>query len=566
MLQIISGKFFKTEEVFKTPSKAVIYSNYFWNQSIETCVGTLEPIDTYSEIKTYIFHYTNQIEKDSHQKGFQLVKVGDPVIVQQFMLICSFGLQAIFSTDRDEVEKLCRRNSKHLTERYQPSDFLQRFFETKINGIQTDVGVFIEIIKRIIGLKRDTYKAVINGLYNLFNSFSNLTTNIESSYSSLVYCLESFSQSFDGFLPEWEDYNQNIRQNLEGIFEEINVDAANEIKAILLENANLRLQKRFVEFVKHNVSNDYFVEEAYEIKSPLKKSELRQVLLNAYDLRSKFVHELKPLLKHLTLPDINKGEVFTWEHNVYITYNGLTRLTLHVIKNFIYDQEYLEKEEYDWRSDLPGSIDFYLSPEYWIGIKENFTPKRYLEGLIRLIVNSLHTGELKIPNMDSVLELIEETINTTKKKNKHPMLVFYLIFNDFLLKENKRNKYEKILSVNKDLLKECSIENMVLSLFNDEYWIWEAENCEEIFKKYQKKKYMLKNISLPLTVEVSIIISIANLFFNANKIERYKELLNDCLYELSGNQEKQDYLKEAIKIPREIDINFLFETKQSQNL
>ena len=215
---------------------------------------------------------------------------------------------------------------------------------------------------------------------------------------------------------------------------------------------------------------------------------------------------------------------------------------------------------------MPGSIDFYLSPEYWIGKKENFTPKKYLEGLIRIIVNSLYTGELKIPEMDSVLELIEETINTTKKKDKHPMLVFYLIFNDFLLKENKRNKYEKILSGNKDLMKECSIENMVLSLFNDEYWIWEPEVCVQAFNKYQKKKYLPQNINFPITVEASIIISIANLFFNDNNMEQYKTLLQDCLYDLSGNRDKQDYLKRAIKIPREIDINFLFETKQSQNL
>ena len=105
MLQIISGKFFNSDTVYSTPCKAVLYSNYYWPLKIETCIGTLEPIDNRSEINTYIFHYNNQIEKDMHS-GFNLVRVGDPEIVQQFMLLCSFGLQAIFSTDKDEVERL----------------------------------------------------------------------------------------------------------------------------------------------------------------------------------------------------------------------------------------------------------------------------------------------------------------------------------------------------------------------------------------------------------------------------------------------------------------------------
>lgn len=276
-------------------------------------------------------------------------------------------------------------------------------------------------------------------------------------------------------------------------------------------------------------------------------------------MRSKYVHELKPLLKHLTFPDLSKGEVFTWEHNVYLTYSGLVRLTLHIIRNFIYKQPSVEKEEYDWNGDLPGTIDFYFSPEYWLGNQESYAPIKSLEGLLNLTVTSLFTGEAKLPNMNSVLDLIEEKINYSKKTDKQNMLVFYIILNEFYLREDKRQSYEKIFRQNKDLLTPCNIENMVLALFIDDFWIWNVADCETIFKRYQKKRYLAKSISLPSSVEAALIISIANLYFEVDQIENFKELINDCINELSGNQKKQEYLLKAIKIPRKIDINFLFE-------
>lgn len=558
MLQIISEKFFKSDLVYNTPCNAVLYSNYIWYQKIETCIGTLEPIDTTSDIKIYIFHYNNKLEQNQNNRGLNLVKVGDPEIVQQFMLLCSFGLQAVFSTDIDEVEKLCRTTRKHFTERYRPSEFLGQFFENGINGNQQEVNSFIEFVNKVIGLKREAYKAVINGFYNFFNSFINLNTNIEASYASLVYCLESLSQKFDGFLPEWEDYSQEDRLELEKIFERIDKNSAEQIKDTLLQDAHLKLEKRFKEFIKSNVNDKYFVEESYNIIRPLKKSELDQVLKNAYDMRSKYVHELKPLLKHLTFPDISEGEVFSWEHNIYLTYNGLVRLTQHTIKTFIEKQPYTEKEDYDWSSELPGTISLYFSPEYWIWKKEGFVPINYLEGLLNLTVTSLNTGEVKLPNMEEVLDLIEANINSSKKQDKQYMLVLYIIINDYYLHENKREKYETILKNNKSLLIHCNIENMVLALFNDEYWVWGGIECENEFKRYLKKRYMANRIKLPNTIEVAIIISIANQFFNEGQLENYKELLINCIYELSGNQMKQDYLRKAVEIPRNIDINFLF--------
>ena len=50
-------------------------------------------------------------------------------------------------------------------------------------------------------------------------------------------------------------------------------------------------------------------------------------------MRSKYVHQLQQIPHQMHHPHIGKGDVFYWANDVYFTYNGLTRLAYHVIKN-----------------------------------------------------------------------------------------------------------------------------------------------------------------------------------------------------------------------------------------
>ena len=98
MLQIITGKFFKAEERHISEGKGVLHSNYRWYLPIDTCVGKLEPLGTRAALTTYLYTFTNQIEK---QRGnFSIVRTGDGEIIEQFRLLCAFGLRATFAEDR----------------------------------------------------------------------------------------------------------------------------------------------------------------------------------------------------------------------------------------------------------------------------------------------------------------------------------------------------------------------------------------------------------------------------------------------------------------------------------
>jgi hypothetical protein len=46
MLQIITGKFFKSKDWQVYEGKGVLYSNYRWFLPFETCIGRFEPLGT----------------------------------------------------------------------------------------------------------------------------------------------------------------------------------------------------------------------------------------------------------------------------------------------------------------------------------------------------------------------------------------------------------------------------------------------------------------------------------------------------------------------------------------
>jgi hypothetical protein len=68
MLQIISGKFFDSDDRYAYDAKGIVFGNYSWRHPIQTCVATLEPVDTYASVASYVISYVNQIEKRHLQK------------------------------------------------------------------------------------------------------------------------------------------------------------------------------------------------------------------------------------------------------------------------------------------------------------------------------------------------------------------------------------------------------------------------------------------------------------------------------------------------------------------
>jgi hypothetical protein len=344
MLQIISGKFFTKPNRFTHSAKAVLYSNFSYFESIETCVATLEPVDILHEsVVPYVISYTNQIEYDEIQPGV-ISRIGDNEIVQQFQLLCIFGLKSFFDPDKQVVELNCREKPKNSGDYYLPSKFVLRFFDSSIRGNELDKENFVKFVDKVIGLPRKEYGVVMRFLGNFHHALQILNYNLDLAYSMLVFALESLSQNFDSFEPTWAAYDQKVKNKLDQPLSQIETKLAEEIRSILLESGHLKLQKRFIDFTRSHISDEFYLSEASSNKPSIRPSEITVALKNAYNMRSKYAHELRPVLNQLKSHQLADGDVFHWQNSPYLTFNGLTRLAYHVINNFIYKQPYLEKE------------------------------------------------------------------------------------------------------------------------------------------------------------------------------------------------------------------------------
>ncbi|MGB9978032.1 hypothetical protein [Methanobacterium sp.] len=549
MLQIISGKFFESDSIEVSDCKGILYSNFYWILPIETCIGTLEPVDVFntSSISPYVINYKNKIERLPPETT---VRTGDSEIINQFKLLCIFGLKSFFDVDRNYVELLCREHPKSSTENIMPSNFVPRFFDHYIHGKYEETEDFKKFIDKVIGLPRKRYLAVINSINAFSQSLQTLNYNLDLAYSLMIYSLESLSQRFDEFNPTWNDYDQSVRKKLDELFEKekLKQDTVSSIQDILLDSTNLRVMLRFTDFTSRYVSDSFFKEEACESKTPLRKSELKEALKNAYKMRSSYVHELEEIEDSVKIsPQFGGGESIRWENNPYLTYSGLTRLVHHVICNFIQEQEYLEKEKYNWRQDLPGRHSVNIHPMHWIWDENIFTLSDInitFSGFLSILIDWLFLDK-KLVDLRNLMLKIEKLVNGgLRDKFKSPLISFYFLYNNLMNDNFKSPNYDDFIKNYTELIFEPNIENMITILLLNKKWPWNIEKSVDHYLKYRINKFNRNSLNIPHYFEVFIIINIANEFLEQGNKEEFKKWLDNAILELPGKSECQNIIKE----------------------
>ena len=264
--------------------------------------------------------YDNQLQKS--YSGLELVKVGDEEILRQLKNILSYAIDAVFDEDKSTVERICRKKESGRGKYPVPSEFINGTLD--ISKIVSDAeikacGAFIE---HLLALKREDYNNILNCIVAYNASVRLLGEDISLAYSMLAYCLESLAQSYDSYTPIWDDYKEDKKNALEKVFKTIDEETVEKIKGILVKDEHLKLSKRFQEFVVGHVGDEFF--NYREKRKIVGKEEFLIALVNAYNIRSKYAHMLKPLMKHLRMSEFSKNaDVFEFQHNVYFTYSGL---------------------------------------------------------------------------------------------------------------------------------------------------------------------------------------------------------------------------------------------------
>ncbi|MEF3302489.1 hypothetical protein [Paenibacillus sp. GYB003] len=558
MLQIISGKFYGDRHIHENKGRGILYSNFSWFNSIETDIASLEPADLHGDVKGYVISYVNKLESDEGN-GFSLVRTGDSEIVQQFRLLCSFGLNAYFDHDKVTVQMNCREKSVGIGDDTVPAQFVPKFFKREINGTAVEVDNLISFVKHVIGLKREDYNNVIACLTNYLDALEAVNYNIDLAYSMIIYSLEALSKKYNDYTPSWLDYDQRLKKELEAHFETIDGEKAQGIKDILVKSAHLKLQQNFIDFVCRNLSDSFFEEESFGVTAALKKSELKRALRNAYILRSGYVHELRTILKQLKIHTIAAGDVYNWQGEPYLTFSGLIRVFRHVVKNFIWSRETVTTENINWRSELPGVVSVELAPQYWVWKHESFLTSHAtgkFSGFLSQLAGVLSQNE-PLTDLKELLEKYIVLLPNAKRMEKVSMYCMFFLYTISVREEHRPVNHQKFISDNTRLTEMPCIENMVTYLYIGQDWPWEKEVCQSTYDEYNTSRFSANSLKLPSIFEIGILCRLANLCDPVEDSSNRTRLFNQARHEAAGLEQIQKYIEKCLENECDADISHI---------
>jgi hypothetical protein len=93
---------------------------------------------------------------------------------------------SIFSTDKFYIEKLTRTQKEWIGEGEIPKQIIPEVFSLNGNIVQAKIDSFNCFIDDLIGLKRETYLAVIKVLRQYQDALSTINSNLELAYTMFV--------------------------------------------------------------------------------------------------------------------------------------------------------------------------------------------------------------------------------------------------------------------------------------------------------------------------------------------------------------------------------------------
>jgi hypothetical protein len=560
MLQKISGKFFQTDNLYKSNETAVIYSNYDWMFPIETDLFYLKPINSRmgSFPYTYTLFYENKNEINPDRSG--LIQYGDGEIVKHIKILLTFYFSAFFDVEKFTLEDLCYPTLIH---NYQtPSKYIDRIFEPRIHANKEEVDGFSLFVRKIIGLPREKYKLVIKCIEAYYQSLYILNYNFDMAYSLLVFALETITQELDEFKGQWSDYPNH--EKLDKVINTLDLSIQNKIKEIILENSHLKLLHRFKKYIKSNLSDSFFLTD--NSTQVVRISEIDLLLENVYKTRSQFAHELKSTIEHIKWEKLAETDVLRLSDTMVFTYRGLSHLTHHVLLNTINNGDFLETEVYDWRSDIPGQISMPCSHRLWINECRNFNDRSVIPRLSVFTneIASFFLNKELLSNCKDLMNLYETKIPSIARKYKTTMFTHYYLYNSVLPEEERCPHFNELCKSVSDLDKD-TIKYLLMELITLQVPKQTPSKLFEIYQKYEKRRNKYKGVIIHPLFEIGIQLLIAIKFHESGYYQEYKERMKYLLLDSCIIPRCQKYIKGFLNTEDLPNIRDFFDIVQKNN-
>ncbi|GAG27284.1 unnamed protein product, partial [marine sediment metagenome] len=259
-------------------------------------------------------------------------------------------------------------------------------------------------------------------------------------------------------------------------------------------------------------------------------------------------HNLQQIQDQLRVPIVASGEVFTIGGEPYLAPRGLLRLTLHVLEAFVWSQESVEREDFNWKTVLPGTVKIEIDPKHWVWIEKAFVAihaRKQLSGLLEHFEGQVVSGGGMV-DLRKLMQKCEGLMHTSKEQDRIAMLAMYWLYNAWIDPENNLPNWELVLQKNEEYINTLCIEMMVVHMLTFHDFPWTFDECHKTYATHQKERFQKNSTRIPLLIDMALRVRLANLALHEGLQEQYRSLLEETVLDAAGRKKIQDILNTCL--------------------
>lgn len=534
MLQIANSKLFSRPVGWENRLRGALYTNAVFQREdvVETVIGSFQPTSGRARHPHVVTcEFIERMESVTDEPGVLVAGTihssGAEPYLEDISVVVSFVLNCVFTTDVDLARRLTS-GERGIATRATPKSLVCNFFDRELTQTAADLQFLVEFSEHLIGLPRKTFLGVMRALRTYVNAMHRIADDLELAYTLLVASVEALAQDFDGHEGDWESVDQRKRDAVDTALQDADETVAQRVRDALVSVEHIALARRFREFAINHTPAEYFRRRAEAAVRPLAKADMREALALAYQLRSRYVHQLTTLPSVISSPS-GYAEITLAGREIYLTVQGLSRLMRSVIIDFVMRQPCIAREPYDYFYERVGVVRMPLDPRYWIGRADGnlrAAGRDKLEGFLQQLASSLlDKSNAARSDMRPVLAAAAEIVPALEKHLRRPYLTLHVLFNLSVVPDLQAPTPTDIDALLKSELNEPCVEMLLAHLFASSQVTWKIEEHQAALDSYIARRSKKNGLRLPRLFEAALYLELAERHRTAGAVEACLEAI-----------------------------------------
>jgi hypothetical protein len=508
MLQINSGKLFTRGVGRKNQLRGVLYSNveFRFGEDIVTRAGTLRVTDGIRGSRAIVYEIEELIEDGNKALLSHTIS---PYLID-FSALATFGLKAIFSPD-DTVVAETTLSQPSLASYHPPSRFIDRFFDSRVTLKAGESVSFAGLTDQLIALERKPFLAAMRAIRTYVAALHRMRDDLALAYTLFVTAVESLAQQFDGYETEWKDLDQRKTKLVDRALHGASPRTSRRVREAIISTEYASLARRYRAFVLDHVDGSYFRDPSIVSGAGVARHELDNALRQAYALRSRYVHNVQQLPDAFTLASSTQ-EVVQVNRKPALTFQGLARLSHHVISAFIQRGSKTDREDYDYSLERAGIITAELAPQYWVAapLRQAKDARKRLEGhLAQYTLAITQPTDHQITDLRPIFPDILRLATSNGQSHRRALLTLYALFASVLPKDERSAPLDQLVDEHQDEIGAPSSEAVVLRTLLGALDAWSLDEHQEALDKYFDETAKPSGIRAPKLLDAAMCLALA---------------------------------------------------------